>query len=87
MQAFERGLKRLFASMDFREPGAPWNTDVINLSAQSVEQLNEKFSALIFEVQQMAERDRGRAHGNTTWYTLLVAAQTFDPLKLNLLSQ
>jgi len=81
-RAFGRGLRQLFVAMDFTRPDAVWAAQVMNLSAESVEELRGKFSAMALELQQTADAARARGPTDRTWHAVLFAAQPFEPTKL-----
>lgn len=82
-RAFGRGLRQLFVNMDFARPEAVWAAQVMNLSAESVEELRGKFSAMALTLQQTADAERVRSSRDRTWHAILFAAQPFEPAKLS----
>lgn len=81
-RAFGRGLKNLFSSMDYSDPGSVWSAQVVNLSSHSLAELRTKFHKLIVEVLQASDADRRTMAEGKTWHAILLAAHPFDPLKL-----
>lgn len=80
-RAFARGLQNLFVTMDFSRPNAIWSSQVVNISAQALDDVLVRLQQLTLDIVQSADAERSSAAGKS-WHVLLLAAQPFDPLKL-----
>lgn len=81
-RAFARGLRNLFAAMDYSKPDSVWSSQVVSLSPHALAELRAKFRALMAEILQASDADRKIAGDDKVWHAILLAAHPFDPLAL-----
>jgi len=80
-RAFARGLRNLFVTMDFSRPNAIWESQVIHITDQALQEISAKFRALTLEIIHKADAER-ESSAQKSWQVLLMAIQPFDPLGL-----
>jgi hypothetical protein len=80
-KAFARELQKLFVEMDFSTPNSIWSSQVVNISAQALDEVLVKMQSFTLEIVKNADSDKGSSKSKD-WHVILMAAQPFNPLRL-----